>query len=68
MAIYYSVRLLTNLVCDCSAYKFPHPPSKNLCEIPCPSDADKLEIQLKLSPATKKKIVNVLSLPNTSKK
>jgi hypothetical protein len=36
MSVYISVRLTTNLVCDCAVYKFPHAPSKGLCKVPVP--------------------------------
>jgi hypothetical protein len=52
MTVYYSVRILTNLVCDCQAYKYPHAAGKNLCCVPLP-DLD--SVLVKASSATLRK-------------
>jgi hypothetical protein len=60
MSVYISVRLTTKLVCDCAAYKFPHEPSKGLCEVPVPPIDT---VSYKLSSQTALKIYYAL-LPN----
>ena len=61
MALYYSVRVLTNLVCDCHAYRFPHAPFKDNCLVTPPTIEESQNIKVKLSPTAKKKAQDLLS-------
>jgi hypothetical protein len=60
MSIYFSVRVNRQLVCDCSAYRFPHNPSQGLCKAEVPP-IDTLPYQFKITSAQYQYISELLN-------
>jgi len=48
MAVYYSVRITSRLLCNCKAFKFPHTVGHGLCdaEIPFLFDLDTIPVKV----------------------
>jgi len=61
MAVYYSVRVSTRLLCNCKAYKFPHDVSKRLCSVILPTDGELSDIKVVLTPTSLKRAKDLVS-------
>lgn len=61
MAVYYSVRVSTRLLCNCKAYKFPHDPSKRLCTVMLPTDGELSDVSVVVTPTSLKRAKDLVS-------
>lgn len=40
MSVYFSVKISRRLLCNCSAYSYPHNPNKGKCAVTVPNTLD----------------------------